>query len=52
MKMVFWQNEVVQVKNHTYYVFFRIFIIKYKLELILRKQKNTMNRSIKVNYHK
>lgn len=52
MKMVFWQNEVVQVKNHTYYCCFGIFIIKCKLELILRKQKNTMNRSIKVNYHK
>lgn len=52
MKMVFWQNEVVQVKNHTYYSCFEMFIIKCKLELILRKQKNTMNRSIKVNYQK
>lgn len=45
MKMVFWKNEV---KNHTYYSRFGIFIIKCKLELILRKPKNTMNRSIKV----
>lgn len=52
MKMVFWQNEVVQIKNHTYYSCFGIFIIKCKLELILRKQKNTMNRSLKVNYQK